>query len=281
MDWRREIARVRIRMLESAAQQAVCPVYGIEGYRAAPVGSGFLLQVKDDVFFITAAHVLHERHDCTLHIPGAGKPVPLEGTAYGTGLLRPTAAPNFQHDLAFLKLKPELRDQITGSRILTPGDFAVDDLPAAATLYGFVGFPAEINRPSPDRKLQRSSIYYGCQPAAKSAYEWLRYDMRTHFVGEFDRANVVDGRGRIVEGPSPKGMSGGPVWNLGKIPDAMAGETTPAVIGIMIEWWEEKEWLVGLRIALVTEAIRQIVPHLADALPQSQNFKANVSVSEF
>lgn len=281
MDWRKEMARARIRMLESAAQQAVCPVYGIEGYKAAPVGSGFLLRIKDDVFFITAAHVLHERHDCTLHIPGPGKPIPLEGTAYGTGLLRATMTPDFQHDLAFLQLKPDLHDQITGSRILTPEDLAVNDLKASGTLYGFVGFPAEINQPSSDRKLQRSSVYYGCQPAAKSAYDWLGYDERTHFVAEFDRSKVVDGRGRVVEGPSPRGMSGGPVWNLGKIPDAMAGRTKPAVIGVMIEWWEDKHWLVGLRAAFVTEAIRQIFTNLSDALPESRYFKAGVTVSEF
>jgi hypothetical protein len=267
---REQIRRARINAAEDAAQNAACPVYGIAGTKGLPIGSGFLLRVEEEIFFITAAHVLHERHACTLHVPGATEAIPLEGKAYWTGARRPSKTPDFEHDLAFLALTPELSGAISGTSVLTPADIFVNHRSDRGVLYGFVGFPEDENQPLPDNKFLRKSVYFGCQPAQQTAYDWLRYDPRTHFVADFDYQQLVERGGEVVAGPRATGISGGPAWTLGRIKDVMFGVSRPSVIGVTIEWWQEKRWLVALRAAIFIEAIKHFYPHLAPRLPESE-----------
>lgn len=151
--------------------------------------------------------------------------------------------------------------------------------PAAQTLYGFVGFPGSENQALPDYKFQMNSFYYGGQPANDVKYARLGYDRRTHFIMNFERDRMTDHAGNQVEVPEPYGMSGGPVFKLGTFAEIDSGAARPRVIAATIEWWEKLEVLVGVRISLLSEAIRQLLPPNAEELPDAPHFRSDVTLA--
>jgi hypothetical protein len=167
---------------------------------------------------------------------------------------------------------------VSGVSVLTPDDLDLNDRPAAQTLYGFAGFPGDENMPLPEYKLLRKSYYYGGQPAEEKDYQFLGVLPETHFVMKFERGQMVDRSGAVVAVPEPGGMSGGPVWKLGTFQEVDSGAARKKVIGITIEWWENRNILVGVRIGVAVEAMRQTLPKLASHLPETRYLKVNVDL---
>ncbi|HKO58261.1 MAG TPA: DUF2442 domain-containing protein [Thermoanaerobaculia bacterium] len=266
--------------LERDVQQFVCPIYGVRGDEGRPIGSGFLLGLADQTVLITAAHVLHARHEFNLQMPGQTRAVPFGGAAYSTGPRENADSPEFEHDIAFLVLDTDAMLEPPGTPVLSAADLDVADLPTRQTAYGFVGFPGSQNKALPDYKFMRSSFYYGGQPAAQDKYERLGYDPRTHFVMSFERERMVDKSGRVVAVPEPYGMSGGPVFKLGTFEEIDRQVATPRVVALTIEWWQRLDVLVGVRVALLTETIRQLLPELGAELPVVPHFSTSVTLNE-
>jgi len=213
-------------------------------------------------------------------MPGETRIVPFGGTAYSTGPRHTTNSPDFAHDIAFLVLDTDAMTERPGTRALTAGDLDVGDLPMRQAANGFVGFPGSENRALPGYTFLRSSFYYGGQAAGRDYYERLGYDPRTHFVMSFERERMVERGGRIVAVPEPYGMSGGPVFTLGTFEEIDRQTARPRVIGLAIEWWQRLDVLVSVRVGLVTEALRQLLPDLGTELPVAPHFQANVALDE-
>lgn len=269
--------------LKRRMQQFVCAIYGVRGDEGKLIGSGFLLQLSERLILVTAAHVLHARHQYNLQMFGQTKIVPivqLGDAAYSTGPSRDNGSRDFEHDIAFLALDTAAMLEPPGTAPLLPSDMDASDLPADQTAYGFVGFPGSENRTLPGLEIQRTVVFYGGKAAGRDKYERLGYDPRTHFIMSFDRERMMDPSGQIVAVPEPYGMSGGPVFKLGTFEEIDNQTARPRVIALTIEWWQRLEALVGVRMALLTEAIRQVLPDDAADLPHSPHFRTRVTVSE-
>lgn len=279
MERRANQFEAKVRQLEDRVQKYVCPIYGVRGRDGQPIGSGFLLKLSDKMLLLTAAHVLHARHDFTLEMPGQTRIVPFGGAAYWTGPHRPSAKPDFEHDIAFMVLDLEKMLEPPSIPPLRPRDLDVGDLPRSQTAYGFVGFPGSENQALPGYQFQQSTFYYGGQPSPLTKYKLLGIDPRSHFVMAFQRDRMIDREGNLTSVPEPRGMSGGPVFRLGTFPQIDGWRAHPRVIALTIEWWEKFEVLVGVRVALITEAIRQLLPEYAAELPQGVHVRANVSTA--
>lgn len=271
--------QVKLTTLQHQVQRLVCPIYGVHGDEGKPIGSGFLLQVRDKIILITAAHVLYARHRFTLQIPGQTRLVPFGGPAYSTGPQRPDPNPDFDHDIAFIMLDQSAMLEPPGCPVLTPQDLEVDDLPTTQTAYGFVGLPGSSNQALPGYRFQQSTIFYGGQPAEVNAYQRLKYDPRSHFIMSFERDSMISDSGYVSMVPEPYGMSGGPVFKLGSFAEIEREIARPRVIALTIEWWQNIQVLVGVRIAVVTEAIRQLLPEIASELPLAPYLKGVVSLA--
>lgn len=279
MHEREERIRERIAEREAYAQTRACPIYGISGSKGQLVGSGFLLKVHDKTLLVTAAHVLDAKRESVLHVPGPGRLVPFEGQAYTTRDRDGSGPPNYRQDLAFIVLLPDSTAAIAGCEVLTGADLDVNDLPAPQTLYGFAGFPGSQNKPRPGRVFRRSSVIYTATPAPEGVYRKLRYDRRTHLAVNFDRQHVVTPSLQVATAPDPHGVSGGPVWRLGALSDIEAGVGKPMVVALAIEWWRPLKALVGLRMSLVVEGIRKVLPEAASLFPLNEHVKVNVNVN--
>jgi hypothetical protein len=74
--------------------------------------------------------------------------------------------------------------------------------------------------------------------------------------------------------PDPKGMSGGPVFRLDH---TRRGEHK--LVGILTNWPVQKA-IIATHIAVVLDALRHLVPAVADQVPASQSIIINSVVSD-
>lgn len=275
----RELAfRKTLADLESKVQRFALPIYGVRGTVGKPIGSGFLLGIAGHTLLVTAAHVVDERHVCTLQIPGATRIVPFGGTVYSTGPREKVRDPDYGLDIALFDLDLSAMLEQPATPVLAVSDLDPSDLPARQTAYGFVGFPGSENEALPGHRFQIASTYYGGEPANQSKYDILGYDPRTHFIMMFEKQRMIDPDGREVEVPEPFGMSGGPVWRLGTFPEIDNATAEPKVIAVTVEWAPKANCLVGVRMSLVLEAMRQLMPALKEHIPEAAHVQAAVKL---
>jgi hypothetical protein len=95
----------------------------------------------------------------------------------------------------------------------------------------------------------------------------------------FERERMIGGNGALGAVPKPHGMSGGPVFRIGTFDEIEAGVALPRVIAFAIEWQKSDSVLIGVRIGLLTDIARQVLPHLADQLPEPVFFQGSASLS--
>ena len=84
-------------------------------------------------------------------------------------------------------------------------------------------------------------------------------------------------QGQVVTPTDPHGISGGPVWRLGPIPDVDRGNNEPKVVGIGLEY--RPDALIALRLSFVLETIRSLHPDLSPLIPRSQWIGVGVTVA--
>lgn len=247
----------------------------MRGNVGRPIGSGFLLQLSTATLLITAAHVLDEMHRCTLHTIGKARIIPIEGTPYSTGPRSLEPRPDFGLDIGFVVLDEAAMQEPPACAKVEPKDLDLADLPAHSTAYGVVGMPEAENH-AEGYVFDGKSYYYGGLPAPEGTYHWLGYNPATHFVMKFERGAMIDETSHLVEVPKPSGMSGGPAFRLGTFQELATRTARPQVIGVTTEWWESRDVLVAVRIALVVDSIRQLLPQYAQELPAPVHVQGTV-----
>lgn len=81
--------------------------------------------------------------------------------------------------------------------------------------------------------------------------------------------------------PKPQGMSGGGLFRFDSLRDMSLGETTiiDKLVGIMIEYHENRSVIVATNIAFALTAIRKAFPTLASSLPTSKTIQLSFGPS--
>jgi hypothetical protein len=265
------------RPYEREVQRYVCPIYAVAGSKAESIGSGFLLKLESSTILITAAHVLEHARRMYLQIPAGDRAVPIKGDYFMSAKRDRKNDGHFGHDVGFVLLR--VGDMIAppSTPPLTLADLDLRDAPAPETAYGFVGVPSSKN-PLRGATFDGSSYFYGGLAAKPNLYKRLGYRPATHFLMRFERERMIGGNGALGSVPKPHGMSGGPVFRIGTFDEIEASVARPRVVAFGIEWQKSASVLVGVRIGLLTDIARQVLPHLADQLPEPVFFQGSASL---
>ena len=261
---------------EDAVQQFCTPIYGVrESSQPFLVGSGTILDVGEQSFLITAAHVLDENTETTLYLPG--NPL-VQMTGRGIKTQAPLAnRKNDTIDLGIVHLERAIADKVVNVRRIAVQQLDLLDIPQPLTSYGFVGYPSSKNKPKPGRKLQLTSYIMGVLPLASERYAEVGAHPVLHFAGNFDRSEVVNRHQQRAQAPDPEGMSGGGVWRLGTYADIESGHAAPALIAIGIEHHADRQLLLGVRTPFVVASLSACYPETVPLLPSiPANLKINV-----
>jgi hypothetical protein len=121
--------------------------------------------------------------------------------------------------------------------------------------YLLVGFPASKSKSNRTRKTINSVPYsFRNMGAAESKYSALGLDPRFHILLAFDQDRIIVSEGEFRSFPSPKGMSGSPLWLLYDAVHPNDPLTTP-MVGVAVEHRTLEKVIVATDISFALELI--------------------------
>lgn len=197
-----------------------------------PYGTGIVLAIADDVFLVSAAHVLTRATSPQLWVhPAASGPkmIPLDGVTINTTENRESVA------FGFVRLSEEVRSELATVKQFVRLSEIVMNEDDVAGQYAAFGFPAAINSASPYIPVEARPFYYGTK-----LHDWSskrprldRFDRRLNVALEYAWRNSSDHTGAIAEPPKPEGLSGGGLWRLYAHEHAKQGQWTTDAIRLV------------------------------------------------
>ncbi|MBU8873797.1 hypothetical protein KQ910_08480 [Reyranella sp. MMS21-HV4-11] len=250
--------------------QCVVPVLK-DDERGVPraVGSCVLLEIAEQYFLLSAAHVLDETASSTLYLPGRNKLIAI------TGHKICSVAPNGDRDLdwidvGYVCLTKQEAEEVSTQFFFLPVAFVdTDDMASPGSHYIFSGYPAT----AVTRRYQ-ANVFDGqvhTFVGRNSPYQTY-WKAGTNFLANvvvgFQAKKAKDQLGKIVRPKDRQGMSGGGIW-VSSGSNLMRNIPTLRLCGIGIEHQSKNQCLVGTRLFVLLEMIRRDFPHLSNAIPTS------------
>ena len=246
---------------------AVFPIFTAER-PSAPldhIGSGVVIEVGDEIFALTAAHVTdHADGEGTLFMPAA------EGIEQITGGLSFNPVPEHgsrakdKGDMGYYHLTDDWRAKLHPSiKPLSLDDLLLTDELETGDIFTFVGYPWRKTKSRPGVQETDRTTYTG-HASAPDIYEKLEYDRFVNVVIRMRRKKTYSTRYESHKvAPHPQGISGGAViaWPLNFIDRHNAANLKLAAIGQT--YHDREHCMAATRIIPYMMAIVRNNPQLA------------------
>lgn len=232
-------------------------------------GSGTLIQLGSRRFLITAAHVIDAAKHTSLYAGINGVLVEVDGTAFVT------ASDDRDKDLfdfAFMELEGKLAQACERLNFIGKEHFFYGSFEPELTVYMALGYPRSKNkkRDLPGKKVRNRRWSFTTRKAMAFDHGRVGTDPRTHIPVMFVRNRVVDDTSSRVNPISPRGLSGGPLLQLGNAgsPSYYQRASIPALVsGILIENRDDERAVLAVRIRIVLIEIGKKFPDVKRDLP--------------
>jgi hypothetical protein len=219
---------------------ATLPIYSADEMRPDQIGTATLISVGDLRFLLTAAHVLDECEDGGMFTGVDGQFVPIKGQASITSKVAGKRKDD-HFDIADIPLGGEPETALAGIAAIDEKWIDWQPVPASGHLFSAFGFPNTRNkiteRSSTKIKpeaLQHTDCIVDDPGSAKMLPDGGAHHLHLSYGR---RANDADGN--IQNAIKPRGMSGGPLIDLGKLsdPEVLEGRasTVPKLVAIVTE----------------------------------------------
>lgn len=227
--------------------------------RPSLFGSGFFVRDGVDHFLVSAAHVLEMLRTSPLFYY-----ITPTTTRKLSGQLRLNRwVGDREHDpidIGVLKLTesvppyPEVKKFAMDISYLCPRLLPRDD-----KIYAIVGFPASRSKVNILTK-EVTAAAYAYRSRAASDQEYLMYEVspETHIVLPLNLKQGADSNGYHRNFPTPKGMSGSPIWVLLEEQDVADRPVFP-VVAVATKYRKTKRALLGTDIEVAVRMIREAV----------------------
>lgn len=258
-----DVARERMKEGANAAEEAVyCirPIYGSdEAARPDHIGTALLLDLAEGPHILTAAHVLDWADTTTLYL-GLRTHVEVPGT------FLTTVAPDGDRDadvvdVAIAPFPMEHAGLLDGAGFYPEARIGDWTGPSVGRTYTCIGFPNSQNRTPPRshpnimRPRTRTYTSGGVDAAALPD----RANHVAHILVDFDFKHSRDVDGQRTSSGNPVGMSGGAVFDLGRLgdPATLTNPVEPRLSGLFIEAHRDAGVIMATRIAPVLRWFRK------------------------
>ena len=180
------------------------------------IGSGFLFKNKDELFFITAAHVMDKQtNDFQLFVDR-----PDEGLVriYGNGIVSTSMKSDRsddQIDISVVKLDNETSCKLSKTRHLTLESFDIDCNLTYKNGFICIGFPVSKNKGNVIRSNKEAVPY--CiivNESQETEYNALGLDKSNNILLDFNTKQAFSENMQHMTAGSLRGLSGAPVWGI-------------------------------------------------------------------
>lgn len=232
------------------------------------VGSGFLLQISDHHFLVSAAHVFDHLKDGVFLLAEGREQDALSNPVQATALPASGKRADDVIDIGFIQLTSDEVNALGRENFLARHHIAPRDAQAGAGTYLILGYPEkQQKRDHRDHRYLISQTYYWAPEAKDASYHRTKLERGTHILINYDPNRVVGPKG-VGGSPSFYGMSGSATWRL-RATDDYRPDNLPKLVGILLGRTPDfgKELMIT-RISLVLEAVRAAYPALDQNIPR-------------
>jgi len=230
--------------------------------RPKPIATSVLIKSEDKRFLVTAGHVLRE-NNADIDPEDIGVMVDDEFIILNGKLnfVNPDASnSNDQTDLAVFELNFYVADHIEKKYFFLPtSTIDINHNLSDDYKYLIVGYPTT------KTILKIKASIYEVNPfifltkiSKEGKYRQLGFNSYSNIVLDYIKSKIKSfGSDLVLTGPDTYGVSGSGLWYIDSF--IKPNEAYKAkLVGIMIEWRKRESVVIGTRIHLLTEILRQI-----------------------
>lgn len=259
-------------------KDSIFPIYGVrKGGIPDHIGSAFIIQISQQKFLITAAHVIDHKVDTELFILGNNDFVHIHGDFISTTAPDGDRLKDF-YDFAISRIPEDVFSILGAVGFIDESDILDKQVDHVGRTYLAVGFPRSKNRRvnliTKIIKPKRAR-YYEVWNEAKNLYSKLGLDGCDHIAIKHRRRSFFD-NGAEENSFEPKGLSGGPLFDLGNFFNPEFHKLTvtnkPYLAGILIEKHINYHVILSVKIELVLKTIRKYIDDASLEMPSIRVF---------
>lgn len=232
------------------------------------IGSAVLLQLKDKLFVLTAAHVADYHVEGTLCMPVNGDFISIKG---GLASLGKPDRRNFRRDdridMAYILCSGDTQKKILEEyRPITENECWFNDNVMPEDVYSVSGFPLTKTKKR-DGVFSGESYNYTGEAAIDRKYENLGFDQENNIIINFRLKKSIDMHTGIKNiPPHPKGASGGAILRWPKsekgIIKGIESGAMRQLCGIVHTYKKNHNCMVGTKLGLYIDWIYRNNPEL-------------------
>lgn len=238
-------------------------VYGAdESYKPRPEATGtcFFLKVRGACYLVTAAHVLDDAQVSTLYVAAGGEGHPIVGE-FTVTIAPESDRGNDRLDFAFRRLDEADVVKLHDVHFIDAIEISENRADSSERFYIVMGFPVSLNKKfSATERVVRSRAWQfqdmGFVPDAQEL-EKIGCNVDQHLFLKYSN-QTSDYEGIVQNSLSPKGVSGGPLFDLGRpSPNSFRPEASKRglLAGMFIEKRTHSNTMVFTKIQVIVRAI--------------------------
>lgn len=250
------------------------PLYIVRDGRPEPISSSILVKWDTSHFLVTTGHTLRYHNPNDLGVIFNRKFLRMGGAYFTTNSKE---IDDDKIDLGVYHLSDEFLPQVGSNfTFFDLKSFDFDHVDSDDDVYLVVGYPNTRTKIRPDEhKIEiRPFLFKTDLDKASEVYQKLCLREDVNFLLNYTRKRITDLLpGNIVQGPLPKGLSGCGVW---KISDPLTHDLDSISFyptGIIIEYSKTHHVLIGTRMRVITDCLRQVY---SDNIPASKILRVNI-----
>ena len=262
----KEFVRMKIDELTDAGAKkfydSVRPLYGIAGSNSPNhIGTCILLSINQKKYLLTAAHVADHREDTALHVGVNNQLVEIDGNLTSTS--KPSGGRDNDHyDFAWLELSPRFLKQAGHLEFITEEFISTGNVGTKNRLFLALGYPNSKNKKINHAKktvVPRPLKYASTIKDKPRLCKKLGISGAEHLFLDFSSKYSKASDGQMVRSISPKGVSGGALVDMGKIPihDQRNALTKGLLAGLLIENHAEHQVMCAVKIGFIVDQIKR------------------------
>lgn len=224
--------------------------------------SAILVKISEYYFLITAGHVYRENNN---PIPFDEVGVLCENTFIVLEGEIAFADPSLSEindkiDISVLKLNDEVVKVLSKFHdFLDFKDIDYSHSIVTSPSYLLYGYPVNRSKKRPDQgKIIVNPFSFTTRWSGVKKQQRMNLELHSHVALDFQRRRIFsfDDNKRKM-GPLPYGISGSGVWYLPRVAVKKGEEVPVKLVGLLTEWDNFNSAVIGTRIHIITETIRQ------------------------
>lgn len=243
---------------------SIRPIYGSSA-QGSPIhiGTCILLNVRQENYLLTAAHVIDENKYSSLYVGGETELELIEGDFLTTR--KPEGGrSNDRYDFAWTKLPKEFLAKLGKVEFIYEKDLAVNRANTNGRLYLALGYPNSKNKKVDNRKKSVTPKYLKYSSIVKpntALCQKLGISGNEHLFLDFDSKHSKNSDGLIVNSIEPRGISGGVLIDMGSISkpgQLVAGNPCKGKLaGMLIENHKDHKAMLAVKIGVVINHMKK------------------------